>query len=512
MKKATLLSIVLILILSITTVYAEEWICPNCGKTNTTNFCTSCGTKHDIWICPNCGTENEDAFCGNCGTAKPIDISFLYGTWKYSSDDNTYIAFREDNTLLMSSFNGGLFKGTYTATSNTITIFSDEAKSETIKYTYTNDQLYFNEKNKPYTKTDEPFLFSVAMDGLSMEDTIPDSTVLYFACTDVSQVQRFNIVAAYFPNRGNTIFIKRVVGLPGDIIELQDGYLYINGEKLEEPYINDMYRSGKLNTCGPFTVPERCFFVLGDHRNNSNDSRSVGPLEADKIIGIMTTSPDIDLWTGQITGIHWERSISIEKSVPRSESDWSLPIGATRTDQKEELHHYDSVLDHYEGVEVQRSRQVVDHNETYYTYTDNGNGTFTEIPQERPVYTTEYYTETVQQPVYKQVPRYQIKYYFTVNEWQYSRKASSSGDNLNPEWPQTNLAANERESQKHQTYKLIVSDGQNTYTYRVDESYWHTINLNDTIYLACRKNTNEWFISDENGNYLASATREEQIW
>ncbi len=52
---------------------AEEWVCPDCGKTNTTNFCTSCGAKHDVWICTRCGTENSDAFCGNCGAANPTD-------------------------------------------------------------------------------------------------------------------------------------------------------------------------------------------------------------------------------------------------------------------------------------------------------------------------------------------------------------------------------------------------------------------------------------------------------
>ena len=61
------------------------------------------------------------------------------------------------------------------------------------------------------------------------------------------------------------------------------------------------------------------------------------------------------------------------------------------------------VIDHYETVEVQRSRRIIDHYETYYTYTDNGDGTFIETPHERPVYTTEYYTETVQKPVYRRV-------------------------------------------------------------------------------------------------------------
>ena len=76
MKKilAVFLALVMVLMsLAFCEASGEEWICPNCGKTNTTNFCTSCGTKREVWICPSCGTENSDAFCGNCGSPKPID-------------------------------------------------------------------------------------------------------------------------------------------------------------------------------------------------------------------------------------------------------------------------------------------------------------------------------------------------------------------------------------------------------------------------------------------------------
>ncbi len=61
----------------------------------------------------------------------------------------------------------------------------------------------------------------------------------------------------------------------------------------------------------------------------------------------------------------------------------------------------DAVVDHYEMQEVERSRRVLDHYETYYTYEDDGTGHMIEVPHERPVYKTEYYTETVQMPVYK---------------------------------------------------------------------------------------------------------------
>ena len=103
--------------------------------------------------------------------------------------------------------------------------------------------------------------------------------------TTGSNPQRFDVVICRYPGRGDTNFVKRVVGLPGDTVEIRDGYLYINDEKQDEPYINDEYRNGWLNTFGPYTVPEGEYFVLGDHRNNSNDSRSQGAISRDMIVG-----------------------------------------------------------------------------------------------------------------------------------------------------------------------------------------------------------------------------------
>lgn len=87
-------------------------------------------------------------------------------------------------------------------------------------------------------------------------------------------------------------FIKRIVGLPGDKLEIKNEngiyFVYINGEKLDEPYIlsktdwmpcrDDMY-------CGPFVVPENNFFMMGDNRGNSQDSRFWGFLPKNRIIG-----------------------------------------------------------------------------------------------------------------------------------------------------------------------------------------------------------------------------------
>ena len=97
--------------------------------------------------------------------------------------------------------------------------------------------------------------------------------------------KRFDVVVCRYPGRGDTNFVKRVVGLPGDTVELRQGYLYVNGERYEEPYILDEYRGGSLNNFGPYEVPEGEFFVMGDHRNHSNDSRSQGSLPRNMIIG-----------------------------------------------------------------------------------------------------------------------------------------------------------------------------------------------------------------------------------
>ena len=149
----------------------------------------------------------------------------------------------------------------------------------------------------------------VRVDGASMDDTLANGEIMFVSKFDYSTTwlslpwqsdevkekapritlgkspERFDVVICRYPGRGDTNFVKRVVGLPGDTVELKDGYLYVNGEKYDEPYINDDYRSGPLNTMSARVVPEGKYFVMGDHRNNSNDSRSVGPIDRDMIVG-----------------------------------------------------------------------------------------------------------------------------------------------------------------------------------------------------------------------------------
>ncbi len=81
--------------------------------------------------------------------------------------------------------------------------------------------------------------------------------------------ERGDIVVFEYPDDPSTLYVKRVIGLPGDHIEIYGGKVYVNGSELYEPYLNTT-TDGEW---GPYDVPEDCYFMLGDNRNASADSR-----------------------------------------------------------------------------------------------------------------------------------------------------------------------------------------------------------------------------------------------
>ena len=99
---------------------------------------------------------------------------------------------------------------------------------------------------------------------------------------------RGDIVLFEDPDGGPQPLIKRVVGLPGDTLEIRRGEVSVNGGPLKEPYVrNDPCKRVSPKTCsfGPVTVPQDHYFMMGDNRTNSVDSRFFGPVPKDDVIG-----------------------------------------------------------------------------------------------------------------------------------------------------------------------------------------------------------------------------------
>lgn len=117
----------------------------------------------------------------------------------------------------------------------------------------------------------------VRVSGHSMDPTLADGQFLVGLRINLPFVElnRGDVVTVRDPNT-NKLIIKRIIALPGDRVELAGGQLYLNGEMLHEPYIYEPMNDTPYNTVEEFTVPEGQFYVLGDNRNISHDSRSLG--------------------------------------------------------------------------------------------------------------------------------------------------------------------------------------------------------------------------------------------
>ena len=210
-----------------------------------------------------------------------------------------------------------------------------------------------------------------------------------------------------------------------------------------------------------------------------------------------------------VTDIAWNRAIPVEDYREYREEGWSIPQGGTQISSSSKLHHYDQVLDHYEDVEVQRSRQVLDHYETYYTYTDRGNGSFEQIAHERPVYETEYYTETESRPVYVSVPRYATWYVYSIWRWKEARIERSAGTDHEAYWPELNLGEKEREgSPRSEEYTFTVeSEKEGKSTWVLAEADWRNINPGDSINITTKRTGADPWITDSKGNQIAQIRR-----
>lgn len=126
------------------------------------------------------------------------------------------------------------------------------------------------------------------VNGVSMYPTLEDgdSLIVDKITYKFSDPQRFDIVVFPFQYQEDTYYIKRVIGLPGETVQISGGIIYINGQPLQEKNLREPIGKGGL-AADPITLGENEYFVLGDNRNNSSDSRepSVGNVSKSSIIG-----------------------------------------------------------------------------------------------------------------------------------------------------------------------------------------------------------------------------------
>lgn len=132
------------------------------------------------------------------------------------------------------------------------------------------------------------FLYQpVRVEGTSMMPSLVDQERIFINKFSykfgIADVDRGDTVVFWFPGDTNKSYIKRVIGEPGDSVEISRGRVFVNGEEIKEPYVPDEYRDRV--SMDKMTVPPGEYFVLGDHRSSSNDSRAWGTVPRKYIYG-----------------------------------------------------------------------------------------------------------------------------------------------------------------------------------------------------------------------------------
>jgi signal peptidase I len=130
------------------------------------------------------------------------------------------------------------------------------------------------------------FLYQpVRVEGTSMLPRLEDHDRLFINkfVYHIESIHRGDVVVFHYPRDPEKSYIKRVIGLPGDKIWIDHGLVWVNGVALNENYVPDRYRDSR--SMAEMVIPEESYFMMGDHRSISSDSREFGPVERDLIYG-----------------------------------------------------------------------------------------------------------------------------------------------------------------------------------------------------------------------------------
>lgn len=122
--------------------------------------------------------------------------------------------------------------------------------------------------------------------GASMEATFHDGQYLIVSRINYlfTAPQRGDVIVFHYPNNTEEDYIKRIIGIPGDVVEIRDTAVYVNDQALDEPYIKEACRPVNCRDAVT-TLGAEQYFVMGDNRNNSRDSRAFGAIDVGHIVG-----------------------------------------------------------------------------------------------------------------------------------------------------------------------------------------------------------------------------------
>jgi len=132
------------------------------------------------------------------------------------------------------------------------------------------------------------FLYQpVKVEGTSMMPSLIDQERIFINKFiyrfGLGEIQRGEMIVFWFPADPSKSYIKRVIAVPGDTVEIAGGTVIVNGQPVQEQYVTEEYRDRQ--SIAPLTIPPANYFVLGDHRSSSNDSRNWGTVPRKYIYG-----------------------------------------------------------------------------------------------------------------------------------------------------------------------------------------------------------------------------------
>ncbi len=130
------------------------------------------------------------------------------------------------------------------------------------------------------------FLYQpVRVEGTSMLPRLEDRDRLFINkfVYHIESIQRGDVVVFHYPLDPEKSYIKRVIALPGDRLRIDHGQVWVNGDPLHEAYVPEKYRDRR--SMAEMIVPDDSYFMMGDHRSISSDSREFGPVERDLVYG-----------------------------------------------------------------------------------------------------------------------------------------------------------------------------------------------------------------------------------